>query len=51
MKQWGRWGQYYKEGGGGSWPRDAFESVIDYYEEKIVELTEEIKRLKGKADE
>ena len=38
MKHWDRWCKYYKEGGGGSWPRDAFESLLDYYDEIIEEL-------------
>jgi len=29
MKQWDRWVAYYKSGGGGSWPRDAFEALLD----------------------
>jgi len=36
MKQWDKWRQYIAEGGGGSWPRDAFESLLDYYDEKLM---------------
>jgi len=35
MKQWDLWRKYIAEGGGGSWPRDAFESLLDYYDEKL----------------
>jgi len=35
MGQWGSWISYYAEGGRGTWPRDAFEALIDYYEEKL----------------
>ena len=35
MKQWDRWREYIANGGEGSWPRDAFESLLDYFEEKI----------------
>ena len=38
MKQWDSWRQYIAEGGGGSWPRDAFEAVLDYYDEQLAEL-------------
>ncbi len=35
MKQWDSWRKYIANGGKSSWPRDAFESVLDYYEEQI----------------
>lgn len=35
MKEWDRWVLYYREGGGASWPRDAFESLLDYFEEHV----------------
>ena len=31
MKQWDRWIEYYKSGEKGSWPRDAFESILDEF--------------------
>ena len=34
MKEWDKWAEYHKSGGGGSWPRDAFESLLDYLEER-----------------
>jgi hypothetical protein len=33
MERWDLWRKYIAEGGGGSWPRDAFESLLDYFEE------------------
>ena len=38
MAQWGSWISYYVEGGRGTWPRDAFEALIQYYEDRLVEL-------------
>lgn len=38
MQQWGSWIAYWAECGRGSWPRDAFEAIIDYYEEKLEKL-------------
>ena len=35
MKQWDSWLQYYISGGRGTWPRDAFEALIEYYEERL----------------
>lgn len=35
MKQWSSWRKYIAEDGGGSWPRDAFESLICNFEELI----------------
>ena len=29
MKQWDSWRAYIANGGGGSWPRDAFEAILD----------------------
>lgn len=29
MKQWDHWRRYIAEGGGGSWPRDDFEGLMD----------------------
>ena len=37
MKQWDKWAKYYKDGGGGSWPRDAFEALLDKFEEEFNE--------------
>lgn len=33
MKRWDSWVRYYKSNGGASWPRDAFESLLDLIEE------------------
>ena len=35
MEQWDRWRKYIADGGNSSWPRDAFESLLDYYDEKL----------------
>ena len=35
MEKWDSWVTYHKLGGGGSWPTDAFESLLDYFDEKI----------------
>jgi len=41
MKEWDRWVKYYKAGGGASWPRDAFESLLDHFDEQISQLSGE----------
>ena len=33
MRYWDGWRRYIAEGGKGSWPRDAFESLLEYIEE------------------
>ena len=35
MKQWDSWRRYIAAGGKDSWPRDAFESLLDEYDEEI----------------
>ena len=35
MAEWDSWRKYIAEGGKASWPRDAFESLLDYFDEKI----------------
>ncbi len=35
MKQWDSWRQYIADGGKASWPRDAFEALLDYFDEKL----------------
>uniref|UniRef100_A0A6H1ZMB2 Uncharacterized protein n=1 Tax=viral metagenome TaxID=1070528 RepID=A0A6H1ZMB2_9ZZZZ len=35
MKQWDSWRKYIADGGKASWPRDAFESLVDGFQEKI----------------
>ena len=37
LKEWDKWRKYIAEGGKASWPRDAFESLLDDYDEKIEE--------------
>lgn len=38
MRQWDSWRKYIAEGGEGSWPRDAFEILLDGYDEEIERL-------------
>ena len=54
MEQWDEWRKYISEGGTASWPRDAFENLIGWYEEHIATLLygleskdKEIEELKG----
>ena len=42
MREWDKWRGYE---GGGSWPRDAFESLLDYLEEQYNEELRSVKRL------
>ena len=37
MEEWDKWREYIANGGGGTWPRDAFESLLDWYDEKLEE--------------
>lgn len=41
MKEWDKWVDYYWNRGGGTWPRDAFESLLDWYEEKGDEMEDD----------
>lgn len=43
MLNWDMWREYIANGGDASWPRDAFESLLDYYDEKIKELENNMK--------
>lgn len=36
MQRWDDWRRYIAEGGKGSWPRDAFESLLDLFEDDTV---------------
>uniref|UniRef100_A0A6M3LHW4 Uncharacterized protein n=1 Tax=viral metagenome TaxID=1070528 RepID=A0A6M3LHW4_9ZZZZ len=36
MSRWDAWRQYIAEGGKGSWPRDEFEMLLDYFMEPCV---------------
>lgn len=40
LKAWDSWVKYYKAGGGASWPRDAFESLLDYFDEQISQVSD-----------
>ena len=35
MKEWDQWRKYIAEGGKASWPRDAFEILLDYFDEQL----------------
>jgi hypothetical protein len=41
MKEWDKWREYIANGGGGSWPRDAFESLLDDYAYHIAQAERE----------
>lgn len=34
MQQWDEWRHYIANGGGGSWPRDAFEAILQYLQDQ-----------------
>jgi len=40
MKEWDRWREYIAGGGKGSWPRDAFEALLDGIEQEKESLAE-----------
>ena len=40
MKQWDSWHKYIADGGKASWPRDAFEALLDSFQEKYEDLRE-----------
>ncbi len=51
MEAWDKWVEYYRTSDmPGSWPRDAFESLLDYYDE-LLEINQRHKRLYKKAVE
>jgi len=47
MKEWDKWRHYIANGGRGSWPRDAFESLLDY----LMEQEPRCSTCGGKRDE
>lgn len=50
MKQWDSWRKYIADGGKGSWPRDAFESLIDCLVGRTDELCAAIERVARERD-
>jgi hypothetical protein len=42
MSAWDSWRKYIKEGGGASWPRDAFECLLDNIDEERAEAADRI---------
>ena len=47
MTEWDKWRKYIAEGGKGSWPGDAFESLLDYFEERDQKLQWMIEEIEG----
>ncbi len=47
MEQWDSWRRYFANGGGGTWPRGAFESLLDAFEEREVDCFKCSKKSKG----
>ena len=45
MEDWDYWRKIIANGDPGSYPRDWFESVLDSYDEEIIELTRKLKKL------
>ena len=39
MKEWDKWREYIAAGGKGSWPRDAFESLLDSFQQANPPMT------------
>ena len=46
MQQWDAWRTYIKNGGGGSWPRDAFEAMLDELDNERSLAADEIDALR-----
>lgn len=46
MKEWDLWRKAIAEDDAGSWPRDAFESLLDAIDEEREEAAAEIRRLR-----
>jgi hypothetical protein len=38
MREWDSWRKYIAEGGKASWPRDAFEALLDFFDEQQTEI-------------
>ena len=51
MKDWDKWRTYIADGGGGSYPRDAFESLLDEYDEEIERLQHHLTQARDRAVE
>ena len=47
IKEWNSWIRYYRSGGRGTWPRDAFESLLDYFDEQINQVSDKSSRRDG----
>lgn len=44
MGMWDRWRRYIAEGGRASWPRDAFESLLDTHDAEVEALRAQLTR-------
>ena len=51
MQLWDRMRSYIARGGGGSWPRDAFESLLDGYDEDLAALRARVETLEAERIE
>lgn len=51
MAAWDNWRKYIKEGGGSSWPRDAFENLLSCIDEEREEAAEALSRLARDVEE
>lgn len=41
MKEWDKWVRHYSTGIASSWPRDAFESLLDHFDDEKKELIQQ----------
>lgn len=51
LQQWDSWVKYYKDGGRGSWPRDAFEALLDAQAENLSCIIERLEGMNLKTDD
>jgi hypothetical protein len=49
MGMWDNWRRYIAEGGGASWPRDAFESLLDAHDAEVEALRAERDTLRARV--
>lgn len=50
MQMWDLWRKTIAGGSGASWPRDAFESVLDAYDEEIAGLMAKLAEVEQERD-
>jgi hypothetical protein len=51
MGHWDKWRQYIRDGGEGSWPRDAFEALLDFVDQERAEAAAMLRSLARERDE